>query len=74
MISLPKDEKSPSSESTNEDSPNIGQIKGKDFGQHSAGMMFIKEHTGSIKDFYKISSSIGRGKFCSIIILIKTNF
>jgi hypothetical protein len=25
--------------------------------------MFIKENTGNIKDFYKISSCIGRGKF-----------
>lgn len=25
--------------------------------------MFVKENTGYIKDFYKISSSIGKGKF-----------
>lgn len=24
--------------------------------------MFVKENTGYIKDFYKISSSIGKGK------------
>ena len=65
MISLPKDyKKSPSSESTNEDSPNMALLKGKeqDFSHHSAGMNFIKEHKGNIKEYYKISSSIGRGK------------
>ena len=28
----------------------------------SSGVMFVKENTGNIKDFYKISSCIGRGK------------
>ena len=35
----------------------------------SSGVMFVKENTGNIKDFYKISSCIGRGKF-----LNNTNF
>lgn len=50
-----------------EDSPNMGIIKGsaQDFTHVSAGMNFIKEHKGNIKDFYKISSSIGRGKYSS---------
>lgn len=29
----------------------------------SSGVMFVKENTGNIKDFYKISSCIGRGKY-----------
>lgn len=28
----------------------------------SSGSMFVKENTGNIKDFYKISKCIGRGK------------
>lgn len=28
----------------------------------SSGSVFVKENTGNIKDFYKISSCIGRGK------------
>ena len=28
----------------------------------SSGTAFVKENTGNIKDFYKISSCIGRGK------------
>ena len=28
----------------------------------SSGTVFVKENTGQIKDFYKISSCIGRGK------------
>lgn len=39
------------------------------FGSHiehsikSCGSVFVKENYGNIKDFYKISSCIGRGKF-----------
>jgi calcium-dependent protein kinase len=29
----------------------------------SSGVMFVKENTGNIKDFYKISSCIGRGAY-----------
>jgi hypothetical protein len=29
----------------------------------SSGSVFVKENTGNIKDFYKISSCIGRGKY-----------
>ena len=38
------------------------------FGSHventykSSGSVFVKENSGNIKDFYKISSCIGRGK------------
>ncbi len=28
----------------------------------SSGTVFVKENTGNIKDYYKISSCIGRGK------------
>ena len=28
----------------------------------SSGSVFVKENTGNIKDYYKISSCIGRGK------------
>ena len=30
----------------------------------SSGSVFVQENRGSIKDFYKISKCIGRGKFC----------
>lgn len=29
----------------------------------SSGTVFVKENTGNIKDYYKISSCIGRGAF-----------
>ena len=43
------------------------------FGSHieysikSSGSVFVKENTGNIKDFYKISSCIGRGKYQILI-------
>jgi len=38
----------------------------------SSGTVFVKENTGNIKDFYKISSCIGRGK--STYLLLQTQF
>lgn len=32
-----------------------------------AGTGFVNENTGNIKDFYKISSCIGRGKCCPLL-------
>ena len=29
----------------------------------TTGAVFVKENTGNIKDYYKISSCIGRGKY-----------
>ena len=47
----------------------IKMAKNATFGSHiehsikSSGSVFVKENTGNIKDFYKISSCIGRGKY-----------
>jgi calcium-dependent protein kinase len=44
-------------------------VQNASFGSHiehsikSSGSVFIKENTGNIKDFYKISSCIGRGAY-----------
>jgi len=38
----------------------------------SSGVMFVKENTGNIKDFYKISSCIGRGKYLTLLHYFKT--
>lgn len=35
----------------------------KTFIKSTTGSTFVKENTGNIKDYYKISSCIGRGKF-----------
>jgi hypothetical protein len=51
--------------STDDASPNTSKKL-----QQSSGSMFIKENTGNIKDFYKISSCIGRGKFKDLIKFI----
>jgi calcium-dependent protein kinase len=46
------------------------------FGSHieysikSSGSVFIKENTGNIKDFYKISSCIGRGKSIHLFMFV----
>ena len=34
----------------------------KTFIKSTTGAVFVKENTGNIKDYYKISSCIGRGK------------
>ena len=36
---------------------------GSPFKNSGTGAAFVKENYGNIKDFYKISSCIGRGKF-----------
>ena len=43
-----------------EESKNSDQSPNKNTG---TGAAFVKENFGNIKDFYKISSCIGRGKY-----------
>lgn len=56
-----------STKSNSPESASSVQTKDMDFkGQltnYSVGQMFVKENTGYIKDFYNISSSIGKGAF-----------
>ena len=43
----------------------------KSFIKSTTGASFVKENTGNIKDYYKISSCIGRGKYqrsCAISV------
>ena len=42
----------------------------KCFIKSTTGATFVKENTGNIKDYYKISSCIGRGKFQYTNILL----
>lgn len=54
---------SPKSPFTNNSNHSFSQIK-------SSSTAFVKENTGNIKDFYKISSCIGRGKYIQYTQLI----
>jgi len=39
------------------------QVKKRDSLKNCAASMFVRENTGNIKDFYKISTCIGKGSF-----------
>lgn len=56
MVTKAKFEEEKTNKTSDDSSP-------KTFIKSTTGATFVKENTGNIKDYYKISSCIGRGKY-----------